>query len=127
MPGRVLVCGGRDYDNWEIAQRVLDKIAPDVIIEGGARGADFLAYRYARERRIEHIEAAANWDRYGKSAGHIRNQQMLDYFKPDLVVAFPGGDGTKGMINRALRAGVPVRDLKTEWTKRLVKKKPVRK
>lgn len=124
---RVLVCGGRDYDDFAKLQRVLDEVKPTVIIEGGALGADFLAYRYARERRLDHIELPANWDRYRNSAGHIRNQRMLDYFRPELVVAFPGGNGTNGMIARATKAGVPVRDVSKECQTIRVKPKPIRK
>jgi UDP-N-acetylmuramoylalanine-D-glutamate ligase len=50
----------------------------------------------------------ADWKLHGKSAGHIRNQQMLDESKPDIVIAFPGGRGTANMIKRAKKAGVEV-------------------
>src|SRR5262249_16770583 len=45
------------------------------------------------------------WDELGKKAGPLRNQRMLDEGKPDLVVAFPGGGGTKDMVRRAVQAG----------------------
>ena len=47
-----------------------------------------------------------------KSAGHIRNQVMLDKGKPDVVVAFPGGRGTADMVRRAEGAGIEVRRIK---------------
>lgn len=53
-------------------------------------------------------EFPADWDKYGKSAGYIRNQQMLDEGCPDYVVAFPGGAGTNMMKRIASKAGVPV-------------------
>jgi len=43
------------------------------------------------------------WDELGKKAGPLRNQRMLDEGKPDLVVAFPGGGGTKDMVSARLR------------------------
>jgi len=107
---RVLVCGGRDYHNRSHVNAILSEIKPTVIIEGGAKGADFLAADWARSN----IEADslltfhADWERNGKAAGPTRNQKMLDEGKPDLVVAFPGGRGTADMISRAIRAGVPV-------------------
>jgi hypothetical protein len=50
----------------------------------------------------------ANWKKHGRAAGPMRNQQMLDEGKPDLVIAFPGGSGTADMVRRAKAAGVPV-------------------
>lgn len=49
-----------------------------------------------------------SWKDHGKAAGPIRNQLMLDDFKPDLVVAFPGGKGTADMVKKAQDAGVTV-------------------
>jgi hypothetical protein len=51
------------------------------------------------------------WDELGKKAGPLRNQRMLDEGKPDLVVAFPGGGGTKDMVRRAVKAGVSVHEV----------------
>jgi len=50
----------------------------------------------------------ADWSRHGKSAGPIRNRQMLIEGRPDIVVAFPGGKGTANMIKQAVEAGVKV-------------------
>ena len=74
----VLVCGGRKFSGWPAMQQTLDRIRPDVIIHGAAAGADSMAGRYARENDIECREFPAEWERYGRSAGYRRNQQMLD-------------------------------------------------
>lgn len=107
---KILVCGGRDYGNYHRVRDVLypflDRVT--VIIEGGARGADACARMFASDYGIENVIFPADWDKYGKGAGHIRNQQMLDEGKPDLVVAFPGGRGTANMIERAEKVGVEV-------------------
>ena len=50
----------------------------------------------------------ADWEGLGRKAGPIRNQQMLDEGKPDLVVAFPGGRGTANMMRIAREAGIEV-------------------
>lgn len=78
------------------------------IIEGGANGADKLGRIWAVFRNRGRVRFAAEWGRYGKAAGAIRNQQMLDEGRPDLVVAFPGGRGTADMIRRARAAGLEV-------------------
>lgn len=119
---RILVCGGTGFDNWdllystlyEIHDRRSDLSKPLTIIEGGAIGADFLARVWAKYMDIPEPglyiveEYPANWKKYGRAAGPIRNQQMLDEGKPDLVVAFPGGTGTADMVKRAKKAGIEV-------------------
>lgn len=110
---RILVCGGRDYSDSTLVNAVLDEYVHagtlGTIIEGCARGADSLAETYGTYWRIPVEHFPADWDKHGKAAGPIRNKQMLDEGKPDLVVAFPGGRGTANMIEQAERAGVPVR------------------
>ena len=109
---RVLVCGGRDYNNADYMRKVLDDmhaVTPfDILIYGMARGADDLAKMWATARGIERLGFPANWERFGRSAGHIRNKEMLDKGKPDLVIAFPGGRGTQNMIKQARAANVSV-------------------
>lgn len=108
---KVLVTGGRDYSDWQKVYAVLDSIkdpVPSVIIQGGARGADYLARDWANSRLIPLHTYKADWKKYGKAAGPIRNKIMLEQGNPDLVVAFPGGNGTKNMIEQARRANVKI-------------------
>lgn len=120
----VLVCGGRNYNDKQKLYSVLDQMH-DVggepyhmeiteIVNGAATGADKLASDWARDRKkhngttIRLYEFPAAWNQYGPSAGPIRNQQMLDARKPEVVVAFPGGVGTNNMITKAQQASIPV-------------------
>ena len=109
---RLLVCGGRDYAGLATAFAVLDIINKSrpvsTVIEGGARGADRLGRQWADALRIPVVTYAADWDKHGKAAGHIRNALMPSHGKPDFVVAFPGGAGTANMVRIAQEAGVPV-------------------
>ena len=100
---KVLICGGRDYSNYQDLKSVLDKFFITEIISGGARGADSLAIQYAKARRIPYREYPANWKKHGRKAGVLRNQEMLDSERPRLVIAFPGGKGTADMVRRARR------------------------
>lgn len=113
---RVLVCGGRGFDDPYLFFDTLDEIKSrgelDSIISGGARGADALAERYAEVEGIPITVYPAEWEKYGKSAGYVRNKQMLDEGKPDLVIAFPGGKGTAMMVDIARKAGVEVKEIK---------------
>lgn len=107
---RILVCGGRDFTNRQTLEIVLWNYLTKVtaIIHGDARGADRMAGVWANTHNIEEIRFPADWNKYGKSAGPIRNEQMLIEGRPDLVIAFPGGVGTADMVNRAKKAGVKV-------------------
>lgn len=112
---KILVCGGRAYQDGKKVAEVLDKIDVTHIIEGGARGADNLARQWALNKGILITTHPAQWKHYGKSAGARRNLEMLQE-KPDLVVAFPGGRGTAHMISIARQAGVGVRMIDSEET-----------
>ena len=112
---RVLVCGGRDYDDRERVFRELDalheKTPITALIEGGANGADRHAHEWATSRTVLCRTFHADWKEYGKAAGPIRNQRMIDAGKPDLVVAFPGHEGTEDMVSRARWAGLKVMEI----------------
>jgi hypothetical protein len=109
---RVLVCGGRDYyDVGRVAQVLEDKREPvDMVIHGGAAGADEIAGQWARRRGVPEVVVPANWNYYGKRAGHERNAWMLR-LQPDLVIAFPGGRGTANMVSQARKAGIRVEEI----------------
>lgn len=113
---KVLVTGGRDYSNKEKVYDVLGKIHKDKgIVElchGAARGADDLANLWAVTqdvpRRVFPV-SSKEWNTLGKKAGVLRNQRMLEEFKPDLIVEFPGGTGTHDMVARGKRNSIPIR------------------
>jgi hypothetical protein len=108
---RILVCGGRDYDDRTKVFETLDTLKPSVIIEGGARGADWIAATWGMENRVPRMRFDADWQTHGKAAGPIRNQLMLDQGNPDLVLAFPGGKGTADCVRRARAAGIEVMEV----------------
>jgi predicted Rossmann-fold nucleotide-binding protein len=109
---RVLVCGGRNFDDaltlgsW--LGGIHKKQGITLLIEGGARGADHMARRFAEWAGIPVKTFNADWEKHGRAAGPIRNKQMLEEGKPDLVVAFDGGRGTADMMRQARAAGVEV-------------------
>lgn len=108
---RLIVCGGRDYSNMLKAFEVLDaihKATPvEVIRQGGASGADRIAAMWAVARNVPCVNYPADWQRWGKGAGPIRNRVMANA-GADLLVAFPGGRGTANMILEAKAAGIAV-------------------
>lgn len=108
---KILVCGGRAYNNQPVVFAALDTlhtIKPiSLLINGGATGADSISSRWAHWANVEYIIYRAEWNRHGKRAGFVRNQLMLDQ-NLELVVAFPGGNGTYDMIGRATHKGTPI-------------------
>lgn len=97
----IIVTGGRNYNDHVIVQEVLNIINPDLIVQGGAFGADELARRYAQIHGIQCITIEANWNLHGRFAGPKRNIEMLEMYPTAIVVAFPGGKGTENCIKEA--------------------------
>jgi SLOG family YspA-like protein len=112
---KVLVCGGRNYADYDKLSHVLSELHAKTpiteLIHGGYRGADQRAGRWAKAHGIPVHVYHADWDAFGPRAGPIRNQRMLDDGKPELVVAFPGHDGTADMVRRAKTANVTVMEV----------------
>jgi predicted Rossmann-fold nucleotide-binding protein len=112
MGSRVIVCGGRDWNDVVLCNRTLDEINSakgiDLVATGGATGADSIANNWAQDKGIALAVFKPNWKVYGKAAGPIRNQWMLEFVRPDFVVAFQGGRGTDDMVTRARSAGVRI-------------------
>jgi hypothetical protein len=106
---KVIIAGTRNFDNYELLKQKMDKILAGrvrnneeiIIVSGTARGADKLGERYARERGYKIKRFPADWDKNGKRAGYIRNEQMAKY--ADACVCFwdEQSKGTKHMIDLA--------------------------
>jgi hypothetical protein len=113
---RVLVCGSRTWEDYEsifLALRKVELVCNiEAVIEGEARGADILSRIAAEHLHVPVMPFPANWDKYGRSAGPIRNTQMLREGKPKLVLAFTtdleSSRGTRNMVYQAREAIVPV-------------------
>lgn len=114
---KVIIAGGRDFNNYRLLTRKVDyflsekyKTGEEIqVVCGGARGADDLGRDYAEDRDIDVALFPADWNKHGKSAGYIRNQQMGDY--ADALIAFWDGEsrGTKNMIDIMNKLGKLVR------------------
>jgi YspA, cpYpsA-related SLOG family len=122
---RVLVCGGRYFQNVVRLWRVLDafhaKHTIAGVIEGGSDavageyyGADYWARMWAKAHGIPSMTEFADWDQFGRWAGPKRNKEMIDKYDPEAVIAFPGGAGTANMIKQARAAGIDVHEVADE-------------
>jgi hypothetical protein len=114
----VLVTGGRDFNNatymWQGFNAISHHVSSHIsgIVQGGARGADTLAKKMGNEWGIPVHEFPADWGTHGKSAGFMRNKQMLDSGLAHVVMAMPGGRGTDNMVQIAKRAQIQVFDFR---------------
>lgn len=114
---RVLVYGGRDFigglNHLEWVDYLFADWGPEeiTVVSGGARGADRLGEVWAEEIGATLEVFPADWEKHGKAAGHLRNQEMLDS-GVDYAVEFPGGRGTADMRRRLDKAGVKVYEYK---------------
>ena len=111
---KILICGSRIYQDREAIKQYIDTLPKDtIIIHGNARGADSIAGYLATVAGLTVQAFTPDWHIYGRAAGLIRNQQMLDE-KPDLVVWFSKNlatsRGTSHMISIAMKAGILVTD-----------------
>lgn len=111
-PFKVIIAGSRDFTDYALMEGVTDNLLRNKnlveIVSGCARGADKIGQSYAAQRGYKVIKFPADWDRHGKSAGYIRNEQMAKY--ADALVAFWDGAsrGTKHMIDLAKKYGLMV-------------------
>lgn len=111
---KVIIAGSRDFTDYELVKKHFtlwfsgEEEADFTIISGGARGADRLGEQLAYEYGIELVVMPADWDKYGKSAGYRRNEQMAK--KGTHLLAFWDGKskGTQHMINLATAEGLEV-------------------
>lgn len=110
MPTRYLICGGRDFADEALLDKALKALIlhPEdaVVITGAARGADRLGAMWAHKRGAKLEAYPAEWLKYERAAGPIRNRRMIEEGKPDVVLAFPGGAGTADMVKQARAARI---------------------
>ena len=104
----IAIVGSRNFEDYDLLDMVIKKYCvinsciPTMIVSGGAKGADQLGERFARENGIETLVFLPEWDKYGKRAGHVRNRDIVQ--SSDVVFAFWDGKspGTKGSIDLAI-------------------------
>lgn len=116
MPsGRLIIAGSRNFNDFALLSQQVTQYIHECdftmnnleIVSGGARGADTLGERYAKEHSLPFFRCEAEWDKYGRAAGPIRNEKMAKYATH--LIAFLGNNsrGTQNMINQAKKIGIP--------------------
>jgi len=108
MIKRIVVAGSREFDDYDIAARVIEEFISRevkndslIFVSGGCRGADLLGERFAKQHGYRIEVYPAQWDKYGRAAGVKRNKLMADI--SDYIICFWDGKsrGTKSLIEYA--------------------------
>lgn len=111
---KVIIAGGRDYNNYQQMITMMDAYLENrhphvIIISGGAKGADSLGESYAALRGYKLIVMKADWDKYGKRAGYLRNKDMLDVADASVCFWDEVSRGTGHMVRISKESGKPCR------------------
>lgn len=108
----IAVTGGRNYTDYDHVKRVLDDEQPSAVLQGECPygGADRLAKIWCRQTGTPCFGIEANFTKFGRAGGPIRNGWMLDFVSVDKLVAFPGDQGTADAVRQANKRGIPIRD-----------------
>ena len=119
---KVIIAGSREFDNYDMLKEKCDKILSRkvdegeeiVIVSGTARGADTLGEKYAEERGYKIERYPANWDKYGKRAGYLRNKKMAEVSNACIVFLSSKAEnkGSKMMISIATEEKLLIRVIK---------------
>lgn len=107
---KTIIAGSRDATNYvSLIKAVKDSgFTISTVVSGGARGADKLGEQYAKRNNIPLQIYRANWDAYGKRAGHIRNRQMAECSEALIALWDGKSKGTQNMINTAKELNLKV-------------------
>lgn len=101
---KLIIAGGRDFVDMQLALDSFDKFAqsisiPIAIVSGRARGADQIGEQIASDYGLRVYMFPADWEKYGRKAGPIRNQQMGEFTDQALIFWDGISTGTHNMIN----------------------------
>ena len=110
MGKRLIVAGDRTFGNYGVvADAIEEQLGTfDEIVSGGARGVDTLGEQWANNHGVKLTVFKAEWNKFGKAAGVIRNRQMAEYADSLLAFLKPTSKGTKNMITVATKLGLEV-------------------
>jgi hypothetical protein len=123
---RILICGDRNWKNFQLILETLleeHKREPvETVIHGAAQGADTLGGYAAERLGIPVLSFPADWRKYGRNAGPVRNRTQLKEGRPTLGLAFhdflENSKGTKDMVKLLWNAGIPVHIISSRGEKK---------
>src|SRR6187551_1734503 len=109
---KLIIAGSTTLTPEQFPDKRLDELHERIhvteVVSGGAWGADYLGEVWAEGNGLPIMRFPADWDKYGRAAGPIRNRKMAEH--ADAVVLLPGGKGTASMAKEAAKAGIIIYD-----------------
>ena len=112
---KVVVTGGRNFVERKFIWKMLDDIHKEnnitLLVHGGASGVDILCGQWSIRNEINTLCVPAKWKKDGKAAGPLRNIEMAEIMDYDILLSFPGGNGTKHMTSYCRNLGMVVREI----------------
>lgn len=109
---RLILCGGRHFDDAALIERQLDQVHAQynitVLIHGGLPAIGTPAEVWARRHTVHVVRYPANWQLLGKQADDIRNRFMLEDARPDFLLALPGGRHTHSLVQIAQQMNIGI-------------------
>lgn len=108
---KVIVAGTRTIQSFDLVNRIINE-SPYVyrfseLVSGMARGPDLLAVKWAKERHIPIKEFPADWEKFDKRAGFIRNEEMANYADALIAIRVNDSPGTTHMLDTMRKLGKP--------------------
>lgn len=107
---KTIIAGTRDATDYSLIEESVKQSGFLIteVVSGCARGIDTLGEQWAQNNGIPVKRFPADWNRFKKSAGPIRNQQMAEYSEALIAIPSPTSRGTVDMINRARKLNLKV-------------------
>ena len=107
---KVIIAGPRYVTDFGIVKQAIEASGFNItqVVSGGARGVDTLGEIWARANGIKFVRFPADWNKHGKSAGPIRNQEMAKYADALVVIIFPNSKGSTNMFHVGNRNGLKI-------------------
>ncbi len=114
---KIIVAGSRTITDYDMVKHAINisntAIKATEIVCGMAKGVDLLGKKWANENNVPVKEFPANWDKFGKSAGYKRNEEMAKYADALLAIWDETSRGTKHMIDLARKHNLKIYIFKT--------------
>ncbi len=110
---RTIIAGSRSITNYDLVENYIETAPwrPAVVISGDAAGVDTLAARWAEAKGIKVEHYPAEWDRYGRRAGFIRNSRMADVAEALLLIWDGKSPGSAMMKKIAAAKGLAIHEI----------------
>lgn len=113
---KTLIAGSRSITDKVLFDSIMEKYVSPIsqVVCGMARGVDMLGYHWATQRGIPVKSFPADWQRFGRRAGMVRNIEMAEYVDAAIVIWDGSSSGTKHMLNTIIKLGKPLWLVRTD-------------